>query len=113
MHELTVIENMLDIVFDTAREHGLNRIGKVEMAVGRMNQMVPDMLVFAFETATANTIANGARLEIDWIRVQMKCYECLMEYTVDHQIYLCPACGSPNSDCLAGNELYVKSIEGE
>ena len=104
---------MLDIVFETANDHDIKQIRNVELVIGRMNQMVPDMLVFAFDSSTANTIASEARLSIDWVPIRMKCKECLTEYPVEEQIYLCPFCGSFDSTCFSGNELYVKSIEGE
>lgn len=113
MHELTIIKNVFDIIIDAAEKEKLEKITKVNFVVGKMNQIVPDMLQFAFNSVAEGTIAEKACLEIETILIEMKCNQCNNEFIVQDHLYFCPECGSFDLKMLKGKELYIKSIEGD
>ena len=60
MHEFSIIENILTIVEEISVKEGLTSISKVSLLIGKMRQIVPDTMSFAFEAAAKGTIAESA-----------------------------------------------------
>jgi len=49
MHELTLMQSVLQTVEQDAAQHGINRINKVKLVIGQLTMALPDSLIFAFE----------------------------------------------------------------
>ncbi|MBN1576047.1 MAG: hydrogenase maturation nickel metallochaperone HypA [Chitinispirillaceae bacterium] len=113
MHELSIVEGLIDIIRETAQTHGLNRVEKVTLRIGAMRQIVPDALNFAFEVLGKGTIAEGAEVVITVVPTKARCGECGSEFTVDDCCFICTSCGSGGVVVTEGKELYIDSIEGE
>jgi hydrogenase nickel incorporation protein HypA/HybF len=76
-------------------------------------QIVPDIFEFSFREAVRDTGAVDAELNIEVLEIRMRCDECAMEFSVMNNSFSCPACKSAELSIIQGNELYIKSIEGE
>ena len=113
MHELGVIQNIFQILEDVAAENRLITITKVRLKVGQLQQIVPDMLSFAFETVAKGTKAEGASLETEIVPIRMQCRTCHTEFVVAEHTYICPQCSGTSLDTLQGTEIVLESIEGE
>ena len=113
MHEFSLIDSILNIITDTARERKMRRITRVVLTIGRMRQIVKETMVFAFEAASAGTIAEGAELVITFVETRMLCNNCGKEFTPEDNVYVCMQCGSSDLKTLQGMELLVQTIEGE
>ena len=61
MHELAIIEGVLDMVTERLPDA---TISCVRLEVGELSGVVPDSLQFCFELATEGTSLQGASLEI-------------------------------------------------
>ena len=61
MHELAIIEGVLDMVTERLPDA---TISCVRLEVGELSGVVPDSLHFCFELATEGTSLQGASLEI-------------------------------------------------
>ena len=113
MHELGIITNLFDIIEEVATEHKLVKINTVKLKLGKLQQIVPEMLSFAFETVAQGTKADGATLEVDYIPIRMQCNECQQEFIVDDHIYICPECAETSLTMLTGMEIILESVEGD
>jgi len=113
MHEFGIIENIFKVIEKTAEDNGLSRISKVRLKIGKMRQVVPELMQNAFAIVSEQTIANGAVLEIEKVPIRMKCLTCGGEFMVREQEYICPECGSVRLETLSGQELVLESVEGE
>lgn len=113
MHELSFIENILAASAEAAQKNDLHRITRIRLEIGKLYQLVPDLLYFAFETAAAGTIFEGARLDIEWKSLTGLCSDCKQTFPVAESVFICPGCGSFNISLISGKELLIKSIEGE
>lgn len=113
MHELSIISNVYRIVEETAASGGLKKITKINLMVGALNQVVPEMLLFAYETITRGTFAEGSELVIIPVPIRMKCNICKNVFSLTENLFICTSCGSPDLELLEGKELFIKSIEGE
>jgi len=113
MHELSLMNNVIDILHDVAKKNKLKKVTKVKLEIGQMMQVVPHVLVFAYETVTKGTIFEGSKLDIEIIPIKTVCADCKKEFDVDDNIYICPNCGSKNLGLVTGKELLIKSMEGD
>ncbi len=113
MHELSIAESLLAIITDESKKHGLERVNKVRLQIGKFAAVVPESLTFCFEMVSRDTIASGALIEIETVGIVARCDTCGSSFEVQNQVFLCPRCGEPALQLLSGRELSVISIEGE
>jgi len=113
MHEFSIIYNVLQTVENVAKQNHLKKVDKIILRIGKLRQVMPDFLQFAFEASSEETIAKGAKLEIIKVPIKIKCLNCQKEVEAKRQTYLCPHCESTQLKILSGKELLIDSIEGE
>jgi hydrogenase nickel incorporation protein HypA/HybF len=108
MHELSIASALADIAL---RHADRRRVTVVEVSVGRLRQVVPSALEFAFELVTRETPLEGARLELRDVPAAGRCRECGAEGELDGFPFGCRACGGLEVEVTAGEELSVDAIE--
>ena len=114
MHEVTVCDSLLDIAEETARQHGARCIKTIRIRVGEISGVVPELLEHAFEVCSKErTMTAAASLIVNRVKAKALCQDCGTEFEPDDLIFLCPACGSPRTKLLQGDELVVDSLELE
>jgi hydrogenase nickel incorporation protein HypA/HybF len=113
MHEVSIVEGLIEILLDVARENGLSKVTRITLRIGEMRQIVPDALYFAFEAVGKGTIAEGAEIVINSVPTCARCSDCSNEFSVEEYCFFCPSCSSRNVSVIKGKELFVDSIEGE
>lgn len=111
MHEMSLAESIVQIVEDTARQHGGTRVTSVRLEVGRLAGVEIEALRFCFEAASRDSVAAGAALEIDQPEGRAWCMPCGGSVTVDGLADPCPDCGSHQLQVTGGTELRVRDIE--
>ncbi len=112
MHELGLIQAVMEEVARVARANKIHRIVKVKLVVGKLNGALPAALQFAFKVMAPETIFEGAELEIEEVAVRLRCPACDRETVVDEITYWCPVCGT-RAEMVAGKELYIEYFEGD
>ena len=111
MHEVSIIQSMLDIAFDKAQSQGAIQIHRLRLKVGSVSGVVPEALQFAFDSCTEGTIASNAKLEIEWINAVCYCPQCHVEFTPHDWVYICPRCDRLTHEICQGRELQLVSLE--
>ena len=108
MHELA----LADAIVRIADEHAAGRrVLKVEVKVGRLRQVVPSALAFAFELVAQGTSVEGAELELEDVEAEGRCRDCGAETHLREFPLTCGACGGLGVDVIKGQELLVESLE--
>jgi hydrogenase nickel incorporation protein HypA/HybF len=113
MHEVSIIQELLDIVQDKAIENNFTRIDKVHLKVGELSGVLEDSLRFAYECISEDTMAKGSELIIEKIDATGRCSRCSTTFKIGRFNKLCPKCSMFCDVILSGYELYIYSIEGE
>lgn len=113
MHEVSIAENILEIVLKAAEENGMRRITKVALKVGSLTAIMPESLKFAFRAVSNSSLAEDAELAIEMVQAKAQCDACRMIFEIDYFNKLCPNCARFCSNVISGYEFYVNTIEGE
>ena len=113
MHELSLAGGVVDILVEEAARHGVGQIQSALLRVGRLREVVPELLETGFEVAARGTVAGGATLEVEQVPGQARCQACAREFPVDDLLIICPGCQAVGGDVIAGLELQLISFDGE
>jgi hydrogenase nickel incorporation protein HypA/HybF len=112
MHELSIAQNLLDIVSAQCIKNGFKEIEAVNIKIGKASGIMPDALLFAFDAIKTDTIAKNASLNIAEVPVTGFCRDCGSEFTVEEEYVLCcPSCKGPSFVMTAGRELDIIDME--
>jgi hydrogenase nickel incorporation protein HypA/HybF len=107
MHELSVTQNIVDIVDKAAKGR---RVTRVTLEIGKLSGVMADAVAFCFDVVAQGTAVEGASLEIHEIDGLARCESCGLEFGAETLFDPCP-CGSTRWKRIRGEELTVKSME--
>lgn len=113
MHEMAVVQSVLNITLDAARKNQAERVTKIRIKMGEFSDVVPQILREYFSIAAQGTLAEGAELELTRTPLIIRCRSCGWEGQVDRQSLVCRDCGSRSFAMVTGREFYVESLEAE
>lgn len=113
MHEMAIAQDMIREIEHQATAAGVARITAVTVEVGAQRLIVPEALQMAFAAVTEDTVAAGATLMITEIPTRARCRACGHAYSPDIDNYTCPACGAADCEFTAGDDIILKTLEGE
>ena len=113
MHELSICENILAAVLEAAKNAGATKIVRVRVKHGELRAIVPDIMGHYFEFLAKDTIAAGAKLDMETVKAAAKCKSCGEKYAVAEFNFKCPACGKDEPELITGMELLLEDIEVE
>ena len=118
MHELSLVQNLLEQVTNLMREHGAAKVTAVSVVIGPFSGVVAESFAFAFEALKKDDPALAcARLELDRPAPRYLCLDCGGEAEIplspEQPESRCPACDSPKLSPLGGTELVLRQIRME
>lgn len=112
MHEVGIARSLLDIAIENCKKQGFNGIESIKVKIGKAAGVMPDSLLFAFESMKIGTIAEKAVLIIDEIPVSAYCNGCGSDFSVDDAYVIeCPKCGHLSLRINTGRELNIDEME--
>jgi hydrogenase nickel incorporation protein HypA/HybF len=111
MHEVSLMQNAVDLAVDYALAHDAKRIERLTLRVGELSGVVIEALEFAFDAVTQGTIAESAELCIEKIPAICYCADCQVEFHPLDWIYQCPKCRRICTAVLQGQELELAAME--
>jgi hydrogenase nickel incorporation protein HypA/HybF len=111
MHELSIAQNIFEIVQANLPVADAGSVKSVKIRVGQLSGVVPDSLEFCFTAITQGTPLQGAILDIEQVPFILKCRSCSMSFESEAGIVLCPTCGGTDTEVISGTELQVVEIE--
>lgn len=113
MHEMTLAEQMLQIIEEAAIAQNFTQVKTVWMEVGRLSCVEKEALRFCFSVVVEETVARRAKLEFIDIKGRGLCAQCECEMDINTLYDACPACGSYAIQIIAGNEMRIRELEVE
>ncbi|MBD3289873.1 hydrogenase maturation nickel metallochaperone HypA [candidate division KSB1 bacterium] len=112
MHELSIIESIIDIILSEMPKHNMKTVDKISLRIGEMRQVVPEALHFGFDCLSANTPLEGAELFIESVPIKGRCKACESEFRLGTLYQECEKCNSTEVEIVSGKELEIAEFEG-
>lgn len=113
MHEMSLLESMLDLIENNARDEDYSHVKRVCIEVGMLSCVEPDALRFAFDVVMQDTLADDALLDILAIPGQAWCPVCGKTIDIDSLYDPCPSCQSFDLSVTQGMDIRLKELEVE
>jgi len=111
MHELAVCQALLDQVEELARQRRSGAVVEINVEIGPLSGVEPELLRQAFSIARAGTLADGARLVLTSMPVQVHCELCDHTTEVQPARLVCAHCGNWRTRVISGDELLLTTVE--
>lgn len=112
MHELGIMQDVLDIAVRTAENNNGSRVTKITLLVGVLSGILPNYMQSYFDLISKGTIAESAELIIEVEPAVFTCPDCggrtvFERYGPD---FVCGECGSANVRLLSGKSFKILSV---
>lgn len=113
MHELSLCENIRQVLEQQASLQQYQRVKTVWLEIGKLSCIEPEAIRFAFEIVMQGSIAEQARLEIIELPGEARCLDCLQSVQIQQRYDECPFCGSCRLQIHNGEQMRIKELEVE
>ena len=114
MHEFSLAQDVMQIVLESATEHGLSVISEVRLDVGRASGVHIDAFTFAWEHLRSTDPRTAeCKLELNRPAGVGECPSCGFNDEIDDYIRICPACHALGLRITGGTQFMVTGISGE
>ena len=110
MHELSLLENVREILEKNALSQSFSKVTKVTLEIGRFSNVEPDALCFCFDVVMKDSLAENAELIISELNGLGVCRQCLQQLEMTTLYDACVYCGSPFVTVVQGSELKIKDL---
>lgn len=114
MHELPVMNSILDIVVKHAEKNNVNKVMAIHLRVGSLSDLEDKWMQHYFDYLSKESVADGAKLVIERSPAVMKCRECNTSFEIDlndKKKIVCTECKSDKCSLESGKEYYIKNME--
>lgn len=130
MHELAIIKDIIDVIQREASLHGIKRVHKARLKIGRLAAIQPEQLKACLAAYDPDNLLQGLKLEVEEEPVELECRRCgsifgdarfediEFAHCIAHapMTYLpsaCPKCESDDARLVLGNGIHLVEIDGE
>jgi len=103
---------ILDVALAEAARHKATKITTIYLRVGVIRAIEPEHLAFMFEHLSSGTLAEGVKLSIEEMPVQVECASCGVTETPAFA-WECPKCKGHEISVKGGDALDIVSIDIE
>ena len=108
MHELGMLRSAVAATVRGATKAGATGVEAVGLRVGSLSGAVPEALRGAWPIATAGTLVEGARLDIEVVQAAVWCPTCACAREINEfYAWRCPVCATPTAALARGREFDV------
>jgi len=113
MHELSLMESLIELAEAEARAHHAERIRIVRVEVGALALIDSEALRFCFDAVAEETLARGAQFEIVETEAAGWCGRCGAETPMTTRFEPCRRCGGAPLTPTRGDALRLLELEIE
>ena len=112
MHEMSIAENLVELIADEARKERFHRVRRVRVQLGALGHVEPEALLFCFDVVAKGTVGEGADLDVETVPGVGWCAACRRSVPISQRYDHCPACAS-HLEMTSGDELRLSELEVE
>jgi hydrogenase nickel incorporation protein HypA/HybF len=113
MHEYSIVDSLLQLAEEHAIQNNATKVTKLEVKIGVLSGVEPELLKTAFDTFKEGTMCENAEFVLNIQPVVIECKSCNTTSTLKKDEYLCPKCNSSDITIIDGEDMYLMSLELE
>lgn len=113
MHEFSIVNALMSMCENSAKEHNATKITKVEVKIGKLSGVEPHLLEISFNTFKEDTICHEAEFVIHLQDLVIECNTCKKQSTLQENEFKCLTCNSTDVNVLNGEEMLLMHLEME
>ncbi len=113
MHEMSLCENILQIIEQQAEIQHYRKVKTVWLEIGVLAGVEPEAMRFCFGAVMEGSLADGASLEMITVPGRAWCLHCHKNVDVQQRFDVCPLCGGHQLQINDGEQLRIKELEVE
>jgi hydrogenase nickel incorporation protein HypA/HybF len=110
MHEMSIAQNILEIVKDYATKENAKEIKEIELEIGTLAGIEFESLEFALSVSLKTPLTENTDIQINKVQAKSICLDCNFEFETLNLFEHCHKCKSYNTKLIQGKELQVKSL---
>ena len=110
MHELSIVQNILEIAITEVKKVNAARVDQIDLDIGQLAGVEMDALLFAWNTCVPETVLANAERIIHHIPARAKCTNCKVEFETEDYFAQCPDCNEYLTELVQGKELKIKQL---
>ena len=114
MHEMQLVENVVDIVLEQAKLADAKKVLYVKLKIGELRDIVDELMEKCFQFLARGTMAEESVLEIEKVPFVVKCSKCGKEKHAmihDYATMSCDDCGCKSLELVSGREFLIEDME--
>ncbi len=111
MHELSVAEDLMTLILETAKQNRATRVTTVTLEIGALSGIEPDALELAYKVVSRGTLAEGSVMQIEAKPLTVRCPTCQWQGEADKLYPVCSGCGQLSVEVTGGREMRLLSID--
>lgn len=109
MHELSLLENVREILESHAQTQKFTKVTSVKLEIGKLSCVEPEALRFGFDVVMKGSLAEGAELIITELNGLGRCQRCEQNTAMNALYDPCSHCGRPLT-VVQGMEMKIKDL---
>lgn len=113
MHEMAIVNNLLNECEKIRIKNNANKITKVIISIGRLSGVEAHYVNEAFIAFTSdkNSSYYNCKLEIIHQDLVLHCRDCYNDFKQENNEFKCKFCNSLKLDIVSGEELLLERVE--
>jgi len=113
LHELYLIQSMINQISSNAEERGIYRVNRIHLINGQLSGGNTEALRFAFTLFSDTPLFQYAVLEVEEPELIGRCNSCDQTFKIEGCRFICSYCSKGNIELINGQELYIDYYEGD
>ncbi len=110
MHELSIVEALLNQCEEEAKKHKASLIDEIYIKIGRLSGVEVDLFTNTFETFKQNSaLCEKSKLFVEVAELKISC-KCGFEGILRENIFFCPKCEGKDLKIIEGEDLYLMKL---
>ena len=111
MHEQSIVASLMSMAIEDAKKNNAQKILSIKLVIGELTGVEKDAVIFYFGFLSKDTMAEGANLEFNYTKPQLRCRDCDVIFPKEKLNFNCPQCNKKAIEIIGGRELYIESME--
>jgi hydrogenase nickel incorporation protein HypA/HybF len=115
MHEVSIVEGVIDLIEKQKEIHKFERVIEIRIACGIYNCASDENLNFCLKTVAEGTYLETALITVKRLPERWKCSACKIDFVRENSKVdaSCPKCATTDVVPLLNSEIYLDNLEVE